>query len=62
MERSVCEQLLGQLEKRLLAECFVSEKLLTPEQAAEIIQSRCYQIRAALDEPNMNDAACSQRD
>ena len=37
MERSVCEQLLGQLEKRLLAECFVSEKLLTPEQAAEII-------------------------
>ena len=36
MERSVCEQLLGQLEKRLLAECFVSEKLLTPEQAAEI--------------------------
>ena len=53
MERSVCEQLLGQLEKRLLAECFVSEKLLTPEQAAEIIQSRCYQmlcqIRAALD-------------
>ena len=37
MERLVCEQLLGQLEKRLLAECFVSEKLLTPEQAAEII-------------------------
>ena len=65
MERSVCEQLLGQLEKRLVAECFVSEKLLTPEQAAEIIQSRCYQmlcqIRAALDEPNMNDAACFQR-
>lgn len=46
MERSVCEQLLGQLEKRLLAECFVSEKLLTPEQAAEIIQSRCYQCFA----------------
>ena len=47
------------------AKDYYEKYLLTPEQAAEIIQSRCYQmlcqIRAALDEPNMNDAACFQR-
>ena len=64
MEQSDNE-LLGQLEKRLLAECFVSGNLLTSEQAAEILRSQCYQmlcrIRAVLDDPNLNDTACFQR-
>lgn len=55
----------GNLKKDFWRNALFPKKLLTPEQAAEIIQSRCYQmlcqIRAALDEPNMNDAACFQR-
>ena len=59
------DELIKQLENRIMLECADSGNLLTSVQAAEVIQSRCYQIlcriRAILDNPNMDDAACFQR-